>query len=327
MPAVGEMDLAQAQARVLDLEEAIERLRETNARLSERMKTDKVVQKIGELSLELGRLQAELGSAQKKVEKLQAACDAHVEEKSALSAALAERIRDIKSAETKLGETMKTLFANQAALAAKSWAPWIAATVVVVVMVFLVTKGIIIPRTGDLAADVCNSVNQLNALEQERRTREIDLQKPHQAWSLSKVMTADENAILTVSIYTNEKKYSNTQTEFVTALVLATCRNRLSVIKLSRDFLAVVTEQGIPQVPMQDSGQISAFLNQELKEGGLGMIRDKIPEFNLNFQVQFLKAPEQERNWGCGLLFFKNGKFSSQPDQPVYQTLPAEPGA
>lgn len=326
MPSPEEIALSQAEARVKELEQQVRGLKETNEKLSKRMDTDRVFQEHGRLSRELGRAQAELEAAQKTAGKLQAACDAQAAEKSALSTALAEKVRDFNDAEKKYSDAMKVLHANQVALAGRTWAPWVAASAVVLVVLFLVAKGIIIPRTGNLAADVNNSLNQLNILEQERRTRETDLQKPHQAWGLNKVMTADENAILTVNVFTkDEMKYSKTQTDFVNSLILAACRNRLSVIKLSRDFLAVVAEQGAPQVAMQNADQVAAFLNQELKESGLGAIRDKIPEFNLSFQVQFLKASsEQERSWGFSLIFFKNGKFSGQQDQPIG---PVGPGA
>jgi hypothetical protein len=326
MPTAEEISLSQAEARVKELEEQVANLKDTNLKLSKRLDTDKVLQEHGRLNRELGRLQAELETAQERVGKLQAKCETQAEEKSGLSAALAEKIREIHGTEEKFKEAMKALHASQVAMAARGWAPWISAALVAGLVFFFVARGIIIPRTGNLTADVNNSLNQLNMLEQERRTREIDLQKPHQAWGLNKIMTVDENAVLIVNVYTNdEKKYSKTQTEFVSSLILAACRNRLSVIKLNRDFLAAVAEQGIPQVAIQDADQVAAFLNQELKESGLGAIRDKIPEFNFCIQAQFLKASsEQERLWGCGLLFFKNGKFSGHQDQPI---RPIEPGA
>ena len=182
MPSAEEIALSQAEARVGELEEEVGRLKQTNEKLLRRLDPDKAFPELGRISRELGRAQADLEAAQKKVEKLQAAAEIQAQEKLDLSATLTEKIREISNADGRLKETLKALQASQVALAARGWAPWLAAGLVVIVVMFLVLKGIVIPRTGDLAADVCNSVNQLNALEQERRTREIDLQKPHQAW-------------------------------------------------------------------------------------------------------------------------------------------------
>jgi hypothetical protein len=314
MPSKEEIAVSQAEARVEELEGEVERLKQTNEKLSRRLDTDRVVQKIGELNLELGRAKAELEAAQKKVEKLQATAEAQAQEKLDLSATLSEKIREISNADGRLKETMKALQASQVALAARSWAPWICTAVVVVVVMLLAVKGIIIPRTGDLAADVCATVNQLNALEQDRRTREVELQKPHQAWGVSKCMTSDENAALGVNIYTNEKSYAKSQTNFIGSLILTACRDRLNVIKFDREFLSVVTEQGTPQLPLQTSDQIVAFLNRELGKNGLELIQEKVPEFNVSFQIQFLKAEEKNRNTGYG-LFFRNGRFTDKPEQ------------
>ncbi len=321
MPTPEEMARSQQLARIPGLEEENERLKEKVKRLNEDREPFK--KENAELNQVVGAAGARATIAEQAAEKnagiLERERALHKTEVAAAQALLREKdvlAVELKSSADQAGALLKQ---NQLILLGRTWAPWVSVALVasiIVAFLFFVRSGIVIPSTGDQKADTNSALNQLMQREQRRYELDLENQKPHTVWGSQKVMTTDDEIIISVNLHLEEKvrEEKKPQVEFVSSVILSALKMNVRRGMRPDGSLYLV----VPGPAMRnDYFDNVLYLNTVLGESGCKLISERFPIFSFNLQVEYLHPNKEDFRKQSFFLEFKDGKFIQNTQKGV----------
>lgn len=314
MPTQAELELSAANKELAELRGTIKGLEHRIEVLSKIKDEDWVARTISDLNRQIGVLTAQHANTVAEKEKLERLLETERVKNGDLLTRLADQGKQLGVTNTALEKAQTLAQTCQKSVLCRTWAPWAAAIVVILTMVYLTRSGTIITHTGNVAEDALNAANQTNQLLYKQRERDLELQKPDTIWNIKKTMSSDGKAIVTFQMYGAEptSKEMKARFDFVCATVCSALHMKTVVVTINdngqHEILTAVGEQENPKLVGPE------YLNSVLGEGGLKMISEKMDSFDFGINVEYLESLEKNRYNGMGYSF-RSGKFCRQKDE------------